>query len=130
MERRAANGCRSRRPAPLPTNPPAKRRWESELASAKPCLNFQGKEVGKGYPPPPAPGPTTPPKISCWNSLTVCRQSMPPFGSFPAAVGGRLPVPLVWQPLPTWEGLEAALALLFLATSQVWPAPNVAAALV
>ena len=49
MERRAAIGCCSRRLAPLPANPSAKRRRESELASAKSGLNFQGKEASKGY---------------------------------------------------------------------------------
>ena len=79
--------------------------------------------------PPPRCRARQHPKISSRNSLPACRQSMLMFGSFPAAAGNRLSVPLVWQPLPTWEGLEVALALLFLATSQVRPAPNVASPL-
>ena len=92
MERRAPIGCRSHRPAPLPTNPPAKRRRESELTSAAPGLNFQGKEIGKGY---PGAGPDNTPIISCSNSLPAYRQSKPMFCSFSTAAGDRLPVPLV-----------------------------------
>ena len=86
---------------------------------------FPGEGGWQRLPPPPAPGPTTP-QISSRNSFPAYRQSMPMFGRFPAAACGRLPVPLVWQPLLTWEDSEAALALLFLTTSHVRHAPNVA----
>ena len=89
MERRATIGCRSRRLAPLLANPPEKRRRESELVFTKPGFNFQGKEVGKGYPPPPDVMLDNIPKISSWNSLSAYRQSRPLFGSFSADCQSR-----------------------------------------